>query len=336
MKKTGFILLYFIFFMCTAIFAAPKITMKLASTMPEATDWGRALNKMARQWSEATNGEVVLQIYHGGVMGSEGEMLQKLQGGALQGAVFSSAGLSLISEKVLTVSTPFLIQNENELDYVLKNMGGQLEGLIYDRGFQMVAWSKIGWIKFFGKDPIYTPSDLRKQKIAAGNELASINDVLKMLGYNVITIDYNNILTSLNSGTTNAIYHIPVFVAAQQLFGITKNMCSVNVAPVLGGIVFSQSGWRRIPEKYRAKLLETGRNIGTENDAAAAKLEGVALDTMKRYGLIVNEADAAQKTEWEQEAQNAMPRLTGGSKPIFDIAIYNNISNLLKTYRQGQ
>jgi TRAP-type C4-dicarboxylate transport system substrate-binding protein len=335
MKKFLFVLWCSIFF-CTALFAAPKITIKLASTMPENTDWGRALNQMAREWSAITNGEVTLQIYHGGVQGGEFEMLQKLKGGALQGAVFSSAGLSLISEKTLTLSAPFLIQNEGELDYVLKNMGGEFEKLINDNGFQLIAWSKIGWIKFFGRSPIFTPSDLRKQKIAGGNELETLNNVMRVLGYNVILIDYNNVLTSLNSGTTDAIYHIPVFVAAQQLFGITKNMCALNVAPVIGSIVISQSAWRRIPDKYRPKLLEIGRRIGAENDTAAAKLENTAISTMKRYGLIVDEVSPEQKIEWEKEAHSAMSRLTGGNNPTFDLAIYNSIQNLLQGYRQRQ
>jgi TRAP-type C4-dicarboxylate transport system substrate-binding protein len=335
MKKFFCALLLAAFF-CTAIFAAPKVTIKIATILPENTDWGKALNQMAREWSEATNGEVVVRIYHNGVMGSELDIYRKIKGDQLQGAVFSTAGLSLVSKKILTVSMPFFIRNDGELDYVLKNMGGDLEQLIGSNNFKLIAWSKVGWIKFFAKVPVYTPSDLQKLKIASDSSLASLNEAMKILGYNVVSIDYNNILTSLNSGTTTALFNIPVYVAAQQLFGVANNMCSIDAAPVIGGIVVSESAWRKIPDKYKTRLLEIGKRRGVENDTAAAKLEAFAIDTMKKNGLTVNEVNAAQEKEWDKEMEQAIPDLTGGNNPVFDKALHTKIQDLLRQYRQNQ
>jgi TRAP-type C4-dicarboxylate transport system permease large subunit len=37
---------------------------KITSLVPENTPWGAALNRMAREWGTATNGEVELIVYH--------------------------------------------------------------------------------------------------------------------------------------------------------------------------------------------------------------------------------------------------------------------------------
>jgi TRAP-type C4-dicarboxylate transport system substrate-binding protein len=321
------------FLFCAAVqvaplFAAPKINIKLVSPMPENTTWGRMLNQIAQEWSEETNGEVTLQVYHGNP-GSEVENLQKLKQGQVQAVVFSSAGLFNISDKFLTLSAPFLFQNESELDYVLKNMGSDFEQLINDNGFQMVAWSKVGWVKFFTRNPVFVPQDLKKQRLAAGPEMPAVTNTFKAMGFNVVSINYLDVLTYLTSGRVDGVFHIPVYVASQQIFGIAKNMCNINVSPIVGGIVMNKSTWQRIPDKYKAKLMQIARRVTSENDRSISDLEASVIESMKKNGLTVNNLNAAQMAEWRAEMQQAMPMLTSGKDRIADPVLYDKIKKLL-------
>ncbi|MDR0487527.1 MAG: C4-dicarboxylate ABC transporter, partial [Treponema sp.] len=56
--------------------AQRKITIKLASLIPENTAWGAAINKMAADWYKATNGEVEMIVYHNATAGDEPEVLR--------------------------------------------------------------------------------------------------------------------------------------------------------------------------------------------------------------------------------------------------------------------
>jgi TRAP-type C4-dicarboxylate transport system substrate-binding protein len=318
----------FLFCAASQVFAAPKINIKLISPMPENTAWGRMLNQIAKEWHDATAGEVTLQVYHGNP-GSEIENLQKLKQGQVQAVVFSSAGLFNISDKFLTLSTPFLFQNEKELDYVLANMGGDFEQLIDDNGFQMVAWSKVGWIKFFTRNPVFVPQDLKKQNLLTGPEMPAITNAFKAMGYRVTTINFADVLTALTSGRGDGVFHIPVFVAAQQIFGIAKNMCNLNVSPIVGGIVMNQSAWHRIPDKYKDKLMQIARKVAAQNDSYKAELEASVIETMQRNGLIVNNLNDAQKAEWTAEIQKSMPILTSGKDSIADPVLYEKIKKLV-------
>jgi TRAP-type C4-dicarboxylate transport system substrate-binding protein len=228
----------FILFCSSGLFAAPKITIRLASLVPENTAWGAALNKMAKEWSDVTGGEVQLIVYHGGVISSnEVEVIQKLKQNQIQAAVLSSSGMSIISQKVITLSCPFLVKTDDELDYVLSNIKSDLESDIDANGYKIIAWSKAGWIKFFARNPVYTPTDLKKQRLAAGDEIPALNEAFKTLGYTIVSMPYNDILTSMSANRVDACFQSPVFVASMQIFGIAKNMASINVAPFMGGIV---------------------------------------------------------------------------------------------------
>jgi len=315
------------------LFAAPKIRITLASFAPENTVWGRSLNQLAADWSKATNGEVQLIVRHNGVLGGdELELIQKIKQGQIQAAILTSVGLNFITNKILTLSCPFLIENDGELDYVLNALRPYYEDLIKKEGFQIVTLSKLGWIKFFGRDPVYTPDDLKKQKIASANGLTSLNNAFSALGFTVEIVSYNDIISSLNSRRIDAVFNIPVYVAANQIFGITKNMCSLSVAPALGGIVINQWYWNHIPDKYKPKLLELCQKLQTQNDGDISKLENDAINTMKQYGLVVDELSPQQKETWHKLVEDNMGRLTSGSNPVVDEALYKRIEGLIQEY----
>jgi TRAP-type C4-dicarboxylate transport system substrate-binding protein len=132
-----------------------KVTIKLASLVPENTPWGSALNRMAAEWAAATKGEVSLMVYHNGSAGSEVDTLRKLKMNQIQAAILTSFGLNTITPEILTMSAPFLIRNNTELDLVLNDLKPELERRINEKGFYTLAWSKAGWVKFFSKAPVF-------------------------------------------------------------------------------------------------------------------------------------------------------------------------------------
>ena len=110
------------------VFAAPKkvVTIKLASIAPENSPWGKALNKMASEWADISSGEIRLIVYHNGTQGSEQDVLRKLKQNQIQAAVFTSVGMSAISNEIMTVSAPFLIRTDDEFNYIINNLNSLL------------------------------------------------------------------------------------------------------------------------------------------------------------------------------------------------------------------
>jgi TRAP-type C4-dicarboxylate transport system substrate-binding protein len=307
-----------------------KITIKLASLVPESTSWGSALNKMAKEWSQATNGEVEMIVYHGGTVGAESNVLRLLRSNQIQAAVLTSFGMSEISSEVMALSYPFLIKDDAELDAVLQNIRPFLEQQVNKSGFTMLAWSKAGWVRFFSRNPVFVPDDLKKQKMASSEEAPSITNAFKAMGYQMIPVGMNDLMMGLNSGRIDAIFQSPVSAGAFQLFGIAKNMANFNIAPFLGGVVINQAAWRRIPDKYKPALLEIGKNVEKENDNAVQKMEADAITAMKSYGLIVNNVSETQKKLWIDEIGKVRPSLVGKA---FDRETLERVEVILKDYR---
>jgi TRAP-type C4-dicarboxylate transport system substrate-binding protein len=289
---------------------------------------------MAKEWSDATNGEVRLQIYPNGTQGSEADVIQKLNMNVIQAAVLTSMGLNRIVPEIMTLSCPFLIRNDGELAVVFDALRPDLEATINSQNYFSMALVKSGWIKIFSKAPVFVPDDLKRMKVGSDPQEPAMNQVFKSLGYQVVSVEANRILIALNGGTIDAIYNSPIISAGFQFFGVAKNMSTMNIAPFLGGIVINRHTWEMIPEQYRTEILRITRRIGAEIETSLAQLESDAISAMLRNGLVINEADARQEQEWYTDLDKAIPALL--ESPTFDQATYDKINGLVKTHRGGR
>jgi TRAP-type C4-dicarboxylate transport system substrate-binding protein len=311
--------------------ASEKITIKLASLVPENTPWGVALNRMAVEWAQASNNEVELKVYHNGTQGSEADVFRKLKSNNVQAAILTSFGLNSITPEIMAISCPFLIRNEAELDFVLNNLKSELEQKINSKHFFMLAWSKTGWVRFFSKAPVYVPADMKKQKLGTNESDTNLMDAFKAMGYNMVPVAMKDILISLSGGQIEAVYQSPVNAGGMQIFGLAKNMASINIAPFMGGIVMNETAWKRIPDKYKPELLRIAKRHERELDGAIQKLEAETIATMQNYGLVINRLSPAQEQLWYDDVEKTLPKLLGTT---FNKEMYEKIETLLKDFRK--
>jgi TRAP-type C4-dicarboxylate transport system substrate-binding protein len=309
-----------------------KTTIKLSSLVPEQTPWGDLLNRMAAEWYRATGGEVEMVISHG-MKSSEADLLRQLNLNQIQAAMLSTFGLKLIMPEIMTLSCPFLIRNNEELDLVLNEVKPDIESQISRRGYYTLAWSKVGWVRFFSKSPVFVPADLKRQKLGTSESEPELMDAFKAMGYQMVPVAMNQILVSLSGGQIDAVYQSPVNAGGLQIFGRAKNMASIQVAPFMGAIIMNQRAWRSIPERHRETLARITRRMEAELDASVQAFETELIKNFAEYGLVINQVSPEQERLWYSDIDRAMPSLI---KTVFDEGMYNRISARLRAYRGGR
>jgi len=312
------------------VFAQRTITIKMASPLPENTPWGQFFNQIAADWRKITNGEVELIVYHNGAAGGEKDVVRNLRVNQIQAAVLSAYGLYEISPEIMTLCCPFLIRDDEELDLAMAEVKSDLEDKINGKGFFTLAWARVGWIKFFSKQPVFTPADLKKQKLGTHVDQAEMNQIFKTMGFQMIPVAHNDILIALNSSMVEAVFQSPMIVGSTQIFGAAKNMASINVVPFVGAIVFNQRAWRAIPEKYKPQLIESARKTEAEIARSIKGMESDLIKTMENYGLKVNQLTPAQEQLWYDEIGQAMPGLIG---TMLDRNTYNRVEAIVRNHR---
>jgi TRAP-type C4-dicarboxylate transport system substrate-binding protein len=310
-----------------------QVEIKLASSLPRNSDWGRTLDRIAADWSRATNGEVVLNVFHQRA-GSEEDYLKWLRQDRLQAAILTSSALYSIAPEVMALSIPFLIRNNEEFDAVLRETRPILDARIEEKGYKNLVWAKAGWVKIFSRSPVFTPDDLRKLRVATNPGDKKLTDAFKAMGFQMVGATMTEIPQFLASRRIDALYQSPIAVEATQLYKVAGNMCSINLAPFMGGILMSKRGWEQIPERYRERLLEITRRAGTEIESSFARREQESINAMRANGVRINETNARDEAIWYQDMAERLPGMI--ERNIFHKEMYQRIVTILENYRRGR
>ncbi|TVR33337.1 MAG: C4-dicarboxylate ABC transporter [Spirochaetaceae bacterium] len=310
---------------------ASALTLKLASVAPENSPWGAALNRMAADWARISGGQVTLQIYHNAIAGDEPDVVRKMRIGQIQMAVFTSSGLRLLADEVMTLNMPLLIRTEDELDHVLSEVSDVLSSSVQRARFHALVWSKGGWIRFFANAPLTSPASLRRLRLAAAADNQELLQAFRLMGYQAIPVAQNELLTSLNSGMVDAFYSSPIAAAGFQWFARAPYMLDLPVAPFIGGVVVSDRAWNRVPDHLKPQLVAAVVRHVDRLETVMEELETEAISTMQDYGLTVTELSDAQRRGWIDEFERSRDVTVG---TVFDEQMYRHIQNLLTEYRR--
>lgn len=313
-------------FACASFVGAQEI--KLASVAPEASPWGRALNDLAVQWRDVSNGRVRVRVYHNAIAGDEDDILRKMRIGQLQAGVLTSQGMKQVVPEVFSVSVPFMISSQDELTYVMERITPELNESFERNRLHVLAWSRAGWVHFFSKEPVTYPDDLKSQRLAANPTDQELLQAFRIMGYRPIPMPQPELLTSLNSGLVDAFYTSPLVAAGFQWFGLAPHMLDLKVAPFLGAIVISDSAWRRIPSSMKDDLLVAAEEISEQIDDEVRELETEALETMRRFGLEIQEVTPEIEAEWERDVEQNRDAML----EVFDPAMTVRVGELLEEF----
>jgi TRAP-type C4-dicarboxylate transport system substrate-binding protein len=308
------------------------LTIKLGSLAPNGSPWDKALRKIAAEWSTISKGKIKLKIYPGDLAGSESDMLRKMRIGQLHAAGLTGIGMCRVFSGILAVQVPLVIKTDEELYYVLDKMKPKFEKELEEKGFTVLMWSKVGWVHFFSKNPVVTPDDLKKHKLwnYAGDPDGT--QAWKKAGFHPVPLSPTELMTSLQSGMVDAFSTTPLSAAANQWFGLAKNMCGMNWAPLIGGIVVSTKTWKKIPEKLRVKLLAAAMKVGEESQVEIDKADAQALKIMQDHGLKVHPVSEEVEAQWQNVIDSGFDLVIGKS---FDEASYNEVKKHLKDFRES-
>jgi len=332
-----FVLMFFFFFLClNAVFAQrgsraqETIEIRLASPLPRNSDWGRVLDRIAADWARVTDNQVRVRVIHDGVEGGDSRMLASLRSDNIQAALFTSTGLAEICPPVMTLSVPFLIGNNAELDMVLEEVLPVLDSYMDRTDFVVICWSKGGWVYIFSREPIFEPDNLRRQRLGSSPELNSINTTFKTMAFNVVEADIVDLGTRIASNVVNAIYLIPEALAPMGLHRTLTNMLDIPIAPIMGAIVMNRVTWNKLGAQRQSSIVAVSQRFAAEFQLTMARTSANAVTAMQRDGLRVNRPSQAQAEMWRTELNRAIPSLLGVA---YDRDVYNRINQILARAR---
>ena len=325
------------------LFADEQITLKIATVAPANSPWDVELRKLASEWTKITNGAVRIQFQNMTALGGEKAGIHKMTPrrpgtrAPIDGAIFTSVGLQELAPKarIFTLSIPFLIRSQAELDTVIKNFGSEIEAEYSKVGVRLLAWSNVGWIRFYTKNSYSDVAGVKKQKIAgSGFDSAALSNILKVSGFTIVDLPVNKISQSLKTGVTDGIYSVPIAAYLAGDFKSVNYGLDTRLCPVMAGLVINNDVWNLIPAKYHSQLNAA---LQKTLEKLNSELERFDVDYTKRMtdqGLKLIYLTPEQVREWDKTFTEDMLRASAAYPDTFNMTLYKNIKTLLEKMRK--
>ena len=277
---------------------AKKIVIKMATLAPEGTEWHGLLVELGQEWKKATNGDVRLRIYPGGVVGDERDMVRKIRIGQIHGAAITTEGMTEVNQYFTAFNYPLLFQDYDDVDFVRNQLNDELYNESEKNGFKLLTMVDVGWVYWFSTDPVYTPSDLKRTKIWTWAGDYKAVQLYEENGFQPIPLTTLDILSGLQTGMINSLGLNTMYALAQQIFGIADNMLDMKWGNLTGAIVVDMRVWNKLKPEYQKLMLNISKDIGKRFQDKNRYGSDDAVNVMKKYGLKVNKPSSEQLTEW--------------------------------------
>lgn len=302
--------------------AEARTVLKMATLVPDGSVWDKILKDMGAEWQEATDGEVTLRLYAGGVAGDEPDVVRKMRIGQLHGAVLSVAGLSLLDNGFEIFEIPMFFDSYDELFHVLEKTRPTLEARLEKQGYVLLNWGQGGWVHFFSKHPIRTVEDLQKQKLFVWAGNAPMVQLWRENGFQPVPLAATDILTGLQTGMIEALPSTPLAALSFQWFRQTPYMQNIGLAPLVGATVITTKAWNKLSPEAQQKIRAAGLVTEKELMKQIPAQDRSAVEQMVGRGMSVVEVAEDVKVQWRKAAETFIQfkREQMEAKDLLDLA----------------
>ena len=311
--------------------ANAQTKIRLATLAPRGTSIHHSLEAMGQSWRQAPGGGVILTIYPDGVMGSEADMVRRMRVGQIQAATVTVAGLAEIDPAVSALQKmPMMYRSLDEAEYIREKLKPELEKRLLDRGFVVLFWGDAGWVRFFSRHPALRPDEFKKMKVFVEAGDSDQTGLMKSAGYNPVSLEWTDTLTSLQTGLIDAVPTPPFYALAGQFYTVAPHMLEVNWVPLVGATIITKKAWDTIPPATQNAMLQTGAEIGKQIQARNRQESNEAVEAMKKRGLQVHSLSPADEKAWISMAEHFYPQIRGRIVPA---ETFDEVERLLGEYR---
>ncbi len=315
------------------VLGAEKTSLiKLSTLAPEGSSWVKTFNTISAEVMKKTENMVQFRIYPGGVLGDEMDMLRKLKIGQIQGAAFTSAGLSAIFQEMDLLQVPFLFQNYGEVDATLKKMDLFFRKGLEDNGYVLLGWSEAGFVYLMSTVPIATVADLKKAKVWIWQDSPMTKAILDEAGVKAIPLAIPDVLVGLQTGLVEVVYGPPTGAISLQWFTKIKYLTDVPLIYLAGGIVVKKDIFKQLPQPTQNQILGSFQQHLDQLKVVTRNENRDAIKVMVKNGTKIITPSKDQIEEYERLSKRAMDRIGGKS---FSKKAFDEATSFLEGYRRG-
>jgi TRAP-type transport system periplasmic protein len=243
-------------------FAQSTVTLKLGHPDPNLHPTQAIATKFSELVAAKTGGAVKIQVFAGGQLGSEVNIVSGMQTGIVDMAFHTTGFLESFFPRIQVLDLPFLFRDAKTAESLLDGpIGQQLLADMPAKGIYGFVWGHYGWreTEAVGQ-PIREPGDLKgvKIRIQPGAVFAAS---FRACGAVPVVMDLSEVYIGLSQKTVGAVELPFVGVVSSKLYEVTKYIGLTNHVYNAGALMASKVKFDRLDQAYQKAIRESAAEI---------------------------------------------------------------------------
>ncbi|WNW11899.1 TRAP transporter substrate-binding protein [Pseudomonas sp. DTU_2021_1001937_2_SI_NGA_ILE_001] len=258
---------------------ASALDIKFAEIHPAGYPTVVAEQNMGKKIEQASNGKITFKMFAGGVLGSEKEVIEQVQIGAVQMTRVSLGIVGPVVPDVNVFNMPFVFRDHEHMRKIIDGeIGQEILDKITQSEFNMVAlaWMDGGTRNIYTKKPVRSIADLKGMKIRVqGNPI--FIDMMNAMGGNGIAMDTGEIFSALQTGVIDGAENNPPTLLEHNHYQNAKYYTLTGHLILPEPVVISKTTWNKLTPEQQELVKKVAREAQMEErtlwDAKSAASE---------------------------------------------------------------
>jgi len=267
--------------------AAHALEIKFADIHPAGYPTVVAEESMGKTLTKESNGELTFKYFPGGVLGSEKEVVEQAQVGAVQMTRVSLGIVGPVVPDVNVFNMPFIFRDH---DHMRKVIDGEVGDAILDRitnsefGLVALAWMDGGTRNLYTKKPVRKLEDLKGMKIRVqGNPM--FIETINAMGGNGIAMDTGEIFSALQTGVIDGAENNPPTMLEHNHYQNAKFYSLTGHLILPEPIVMSKITWEKLTPAQQDMVKKAAKAAQAEERVLWDKKSAASEEKLKAAGV---------------------------------------------------
>ncbi|HEY5899041.1 MAG TPA: TRAP transporter substrate-binding protein [Burkholderiales bacterium] len=293
----------FAFAACLAalVTGAQAQELKFATQNPKGHPLVTGMERFAELVAKASGGKMKVNLFPGGVLGSDQANVSALQGGTLDMVVLNSGILASQVKEFGIYDFPFMFASPKEADAVVDGpFGSMMHAKLEPKGIVGLAYWELGFRQITNsRRPIHKLDDIAGLKLRVIPNAINV-DWVKALGANPTPLPFPEVYAALDQKAIDGQENPMTVIAANKFYEVQKYLVVTNHQYNPQSLIFSKKVWDTLSAGNRKILADAAVEAGRHQREVSRGAANAALETLKKNGMQVTELSAPELVKFRE------------------------------------
>lgn len=281
---------------------AQEKVIKFAVQNPKGHPIVTGVEKFAEIVNSKAAGKLKVNLFAGGALGSDFQVISAMQGGTVEMGVMNSSIIAGTVKDMAVYDFPFMFRNEKEADAIVDGLfGKKLHTKLEEKGMVGLSYFELGFRNITNsKRPLTKVEDIAGLKLRVIPTAINV-DWVSALGANPTPLPFPEVYGAMEQKAIDGHENPFTVIYSNKIYEVQKYLAITNHQYNPQSVIISKKFWDRLNTDEKKTIQDAAIEAAKYQRTVSRKEMTVALDGLKKVGMEVTEFSPAEIAKFTEK-----------------------------------